>query len=196
MSNENVVAPRKYYLYGLDISLKNTGVAIFDLEAREFVYIDSFNTEGIRNTKQYKNYDITALKLAKITEWFEELVKQYPPYFASIEQMVKVERKFGVNINELKAIAKATGVIQNVLWNIPQEFYYPSEVKSTIIKGNATKEVVKSEILRRFPNLEFNNLDESDAVAVALTQLIKVGIIDWDKPPEVKKAKQRKKRND
>ncbi len=186
-----------YYLYGLDISLKNTGVAIFDLETKEFVYIGSFSTEKIRNTKEYKGYDLNALKLHKIKEWMEELVEEYPPYFASIEQMIKKERQYGVNIDEIKAIGKATGVVQSVIWNVPQAFHYPSSVKLAIIKGNASKELVQSEILKRYPNLEFDNFDESDAVAIALTQLIEVGIVEWDRPTPVpvKKKTTRKKVN-
>ncbi|MER2006514.1 MAG: crossover junction endodeoxyribonuclease RuvC [Psychrobacillus sp.] len=188
-----------FYLFGLDISLKNTGVAIYDLEKKEFVYIGSFNTEGIRATREYKNLDATSVKLHKISEWFEDLIEQYPPYFASIEQMVKVDRKIdgkniGVNINEVKGIAKATGVIQEHLWNVPTSFYYPSEVKAVIAKGNASKEVVQNTILHYFPELKFANFDESDATALALTQLINVGIIEWDKPtPPKKKTTKRKK---
>lgn len=193
-------APRKgYYLFGLDISLKNTGVAIFDLETKKFVYIGSFNTEHFRATKEYKNYDLNSLKLGKLSEWFENLVEEYPPYYASIEQMVKVDRKIegkniGVNINEVKGIAKATGVIQRILWNIPTAFYYPSEAKSVIVRGNASKEVVQNEILRHFPELVFANFDESDACALALTQLINVGIIGWDRPIETPKKKATRKK--
>ena len=183
-----------YFLFGLDISLKNTGVSIFDLEAKEFVYIGSFSTENIRNTKEYKGKELTALKLHKLGEWFDNLIEEYPPYFASIEQMVKVEREYGVNINEIKGIAKATGIIQEIIWNVPQEFHYPSEVKLAIVKGNASKEVVQNEILRRYPNLIFKNFDESDSCAVALTQLIKVGIVEWEKPIVEKKKTTRKKK--
>lgn len=183
---------RRIFLYGLDISLKNTGIAIYNLEEKQFVYIGSFSTEKVRNTKEYKGMDLNALKLHKLGEWFDNLMEQYPPYFASIEQMIKKERgSFGVNINEIKGIGKATGVIQERIWNIPQAFYYPSEVKLAIIKGDATKELVQAEILKRFPELEFANLDESDACAVALTQLINVGIVEWEKPPVAPKPKKK-----
>lgn len=182
-----------YYLYGLDISLKNTGVAIFDLESKEFVYIGSFNTEGIKATYEYKGMDVNAVKIHKLSEWFENLTQEYPPYFVAIEQMVLVQRdlgkgKKGYNINEIKGIAKATGVVQRVVWNVPQAFHYPSEVKSAIVKGNASKIAVQNEILRRYPNLSFDSDDESDACAVAITHLIEVGIIEWEKPPVVKKT--------
>lgn len=187
----------RFFLYGIDASLSNTGVAIFDLETKEFVYIGSFSTEGIKATKEYKRLDVNALKLHKLSEWFKNLTEKYPPYFVTFEQMVKVERQFGVNINEIKGIAKATGVLQEAVWNIPQEFYYPSEVKASIIRGNAKKELVRDEILKRYPSLVFDNLDESDACAVALCQLINIGIVEWEKPVEVKQAKSkpRKKKN-
>src|SRR5205085_1813748 len=159
------MASKGFYLFGLDISLKNTGVAIFNLESKQFVYIGSFNTESLRATKEYKNLDINSLKLGKLAEWFRSLVEEYPPYFASIEQMIKVDRRdksgknIGVNIDELKGIAKATGVIQEILCKVPTKFYYPSEAKATIIRGNASKETVQNEILRHFPDLKFNNFD-------------------------------------
>lgn len=186
MEKDNNQLGGKFYLYGLDISLHCTGVAIFDLETKKFVYIGSFDTTNIKATKAHKGLDITAVKIHKIEEWFKELVKMYPPYFISVEQMVKVEREYGVNINEVKGIAKATGVIQSAVWDTPQAFYYPSEVKLAIIKGNAKKDVVQREILKRYPELEFCNYDESDACAVALTQLIKVGIVEWEKIPVAK----------
>lgn len=196
------MASKGFYLFGLDISLKNTGVAIFDLEAKQFVYIGSFNTEHFRATKEYKNLDVNSLKLGKLAEWFKALVEEYPPYFASIEQMIKVERRnkdgknIGVNIEELKGIAKATGVIQEILWKVPTKFYYPSEAKATIIRGNATKETVQNEILRHFPDLKFNNFDESDATALALTQLINVGIIEWTSTPPKKKTTTKRKKKE
>lgn len=186
-----------YYLYGLDISLKNTGVAIFDLEKKEFVYIGSFNTENIKATYEYKGLEVNSIKIHKLKEWFEALIEEYPPYFVAIEQMVFVQRnlgngKKGYNVNEIKAIAKATGVIQSLIWNVPQAFHYPSEVKSAIVKGNASKLAVQNEILRRIPNLSFNSDDESDACAVAITHLIEVGIVEWDKPTEVIKPTKKK----
>lgn len=183
-----------YYLYGLDISLKNTGVAIYDLEKKEFVHIDSFNTEKIKATYEYKGMDVNAVKIHKLREWFENITKEYPPYFVAIEQMVLVQRdlgkgKKGYNVNEIKGIAKATGVIQSVVWNVPQAFHYPSEVKSAIISGNANKIAVQNEILRRLPNLSFKNDDESDACAVAICHLMEVGIVEWESDLVVNKNK-------
>lgn len=181
---------KKYYLWGLDISLKNTGLAIYDLETKEFVLITSFNTEKIKATKEYKGLDLNSLKLKKITEWLREIIKEYPPYIVSIERM------FSRFPAETQVIAKATGVIQCMLWNKPQFLYPPKSVKAEIIKGDASKEVIQNEILKRYPNLEFNSDDESDAVAVALCHLIKVGFIEWEKPTVVEKKKTKRKKKE
>lgn len=156
----------KRYLYGLDISLKCTGIAIYDLDEKIFVYIDSFNTENIKATYEYKGLDVNSIKLKKKAEWFKNIVKEYPPTFISIERM------FARFPNETQVIAKATGVIQHIVWDIPQKMYPPKSVKLAIIHGNASKELVKQEILKRFPKLIMDNDDESDAVAVAITYLI------------------------
>jgi Holliday junction resolvasome RuvABC endonuclease subunit len=169
------MSEKKYYLYGLDISLKCTGVSIYDIEEKRFVYIGSFNTEKIRATKEYRGLHLNALKLKKLADWFKEIIKEYPPYIVAIERM------FSRFPTETQVIAKATGVMQCMLWNKPQFLYPPKTVKKEIINGNASKALVKSEILKRYPELEMKNEDESDAVAVALCHLIQTGMIEWEK---------------
>lgn len=179
---------KKYYLWGLDISLKCTGLAIYDLEAKEFVYIGSFNTEKIKATKENKGLELNSVKLKKLVDWVKELYAKYPPYIVAIERM------FSKFPTETQVIAKATGVIQCLLWNKPQTLYPPKSVKLAIIKGDASKELVKSEILKRYPNLTMNNEDESDAVAVAICHLIALGMIEWEKPPVVEKKRTTKRK--
>lgn len=176
------------YLYGLDISLKETGIAIYNLDTQEFVYISSFNTEKIYATKDNKGLHLNALKLKKIADWMKVIIKEYPPYIASIERM------FSRFPKETQAIAKATGVIQCLLWNIPQYLYPPKSVKLAIIKGDASKELVREEILKRYPSLIMNNDDESDAVGVALCFLIENELIMWEKPKVEKKKRLSKKK--
>lgn len=177
------------YLYGLDISLKDTGVAIYNLHTKEFVYIGSFNTEKIYATKENKGLHLNALKLKHIVDWMKEIIRKYPP------DIVSIERMFSRFPMETQAIAKATGVIQCLLWNKPQHLYPPKSVKLAIIKGDASKELVKTEIQKRYPNLIMQNDDESDAVAVALCFLIEKGLIEWEKPIiEKKKRASRKKK--
>lgn len=166
----------KRYLYGLDISMKQTGLAIYDLDKKEFVVIDSFNTEKIYATKKYKGLNLSAIKLKEAKEWFMKYVDEYPPNIASIERM------FSRFNNETQTIAKMTGVIQECIWNIPHFLYPPKKVKSYIVHGSATKEDLFNSVLIKYPNIEVKNDDESDAIAVALTFLIDHEILKWKKP--------------
>ena len=180
----------KLYLFGLDISLKNTGVAIYDLTEKRFVYIDSFNTEKIYATKNYKGLHLNAIKLNKLSKWFEGILEEYPPALVSIERMFS---RFPL---ETQAIAKATGVIQETIWDKPQSLYPPKSVKLAIVHGSATKEDVANSILTSttYNYLKFKNEDESDAVAVALTYLIDKELVEWKKPKwsEIKKLREPK----
>jgi Holliday junction resolvasome RuvABC endonuclease subunit len=176
----------KRFLYALDISLKNTGITIYDLDEKKFVFIDSFSTEKIYATKENKGLHLNAVKLKRITEWLWGIIQEYPPYIISIERM------FSRFPTETQAIAKATGVIQCLLWDKPQYLYAPKEVKAKLIHGSATKEDVENAIKTKY-DFEFKNDDESDSFAVALTFLIDKDLIEWDKPSWTEIKKLRKK---
>lgn len=179
---------KKRYLYGLDISLKNTGISIYDLDAHEFVFVDSFSTDKIYATKKNKGLHLNAVKLKEVVAWIKPIIKKYPPFIVSIERMFS---RFPM---ETQAIAKATGVIQCLLWNVPQYLYPPKSVKLAIIHGTASKELLMEEILKRYPKLVMKNDDESDAVAVALCFLIDKELIKWEKSIVEKKKRKSKKK--
>ena len=179
---------KKKFLWGFDLSLKQTGLAIFDLEKKEFVLVESFNTEKIYATKENKGLYLNGVKLKKITDWIKPLLKEYPPI------MVIIERGFSRFNNETQVIFRCHGVINCLLWNVPQEYYPPKSVKAEIWHGDASKDDIEKEILKRYPNLVISNEDESDAVAVALCHLIKVGYIDWEKSELPKKKKKSTKK--
>lgn len=171
------------YLYGLDISLKNTGITIYDLDKEEFVFIDSFSTQKIYATKENKGLHLNAVKLRRIADWMSEIIEKYPPHIVAIERM------FSRFPTETQVIAKATGCIQCLLWNVPQFLYAPKEVKASILKGDATKAQLQKAINAKYNDVTFANEDESDSFAVCLTYLIKEGLIEWVKPELPKKRR-------
>lgn len=177
-------------LYGLDISLKNTGITIYDFDTKEFILVDSFNTEKIYATKENKGLHLNAVKLRKISDWIEGIIDEYPPYIVSIERMFS---RFPL---ETQAIAKATGVVQELLWNVPQYLYPPKQVKATLIHGDATKEDLQIAINAIYNDIKFRNEDESDSFAVALTFLIEHELFDWEKPKWSDIKKLRKPKDD
>ncbi len=189
MKSRMVSNKDKKFLFGLDISLKNTGVTIYDLDSKEIVLIDSFNTERIYATKENKGLHLNAVKLKKLTDWMWGIIKEYPPYIVSIERMFS---RFPL---ETQAIAKATGCIQCLIWNKPQYLYPPKEVKAKIVHGSATKEDVANSIKTKYNGITFKNEDESDSFAVMLTFLIDHEILEWEKPKwaDIKKMRESNK---
>lgn len=176
------------YLYGLDLSLKNTGIAIYDLVDKEFVLVDSFNTEGIKQTNKYfkdsefkdtmtlaefKELFLNALKLYKLEKWLCELAEKYPPKYISIE------RGFSRFNTETQVLFRVHGVVNRLFYDVPQYYYPPKKIKAMIVSGNASKDLLRKTIKSKLPNVIMKNEDESDAVGIALTYLIENELIDW-----------------
>ena len=103
------------------------------------------------------------------------LSTQYPP------TIVCIERYFRHFNNSTITLAKIHGIINYKFYNVSQIYYPPKTIKETIIHGNATKERMRKIIESAYPNVNFQNNDESDSFAVVLTFLIKNNYIEWDK---------------
>lgn len=166
------MSTKNKFLYGLDISLSCTGVAIYDLEKREFVFIGSFSTAHI---KAQKNRYHNALKLRELGSWLESLIEQYPPFYVAIE---KGFSQFNI---ATQVLFRAHGVINLIFWDYPQKYYPVLSVKEYVVHGKATKEDLKNTINTKY-NYIFKNEDESDAFSVALAALIENELIEWEKP--------------
>jgi Holliday junction resolvasome RuvABC endonuclease subunit len=171
------------YWYGLDLSLTQTGVAVFDMDKMDFVYVGSFNTEKIYATKQYKGLYLNGLKLKKLFDFMNDIFEKFPPSKAIIE---KPTTKFYA---ETMALGRVHGIINCRLWDIQQEYLLPSNIKLTVsFEGNATKQRVQQVIQKNFPHLIMNNEDESDACSIILASLIQNGLITWEKPVKIVKS--------
>lgn len=171
------------YLWGLDLSLSNTGITVVDLENRKFVCICSVSTDKVKSKKGlYHN----ALKLDHIHSFLQELALKYKP------DVIAIERGFSQFNTATQVLFRVHGVVNHMFKDIPQIYYPPKTVKEAILHGTATKAQLQTSIQTKYETLVFANEDESDSFAVALTYLIKEGIIEWIKP-EKPKPKKRKK---
>ena len=148
------------YIYGLDLSLSNTGVTIFDGETP--VFVGSIPT----NPK-----DEHGKRLKEIYSFLSLLKDKYPP------SVVCIERGFTRFNKATQALYKVVGCVNLLFCDIEQIYYSPNEVKATLANGKATKEEVASAVEKLFPNCKFRNNDESDSFAIAITHLIKTGVI-------------------
>lgn len=176
-------------LYGLDLSLSCTGVTVYSITQKKVLYIGSLNTEKItlKKPEKDKNIYLNGKKLKAINDWMQELIKQYPP------TVVCIERGFSRFNTSTQVVYRCHGIINLLFADHAQIYYPPKSVKEAIYKGTATKQQLQRVILNNYPDLEFNNEDESDSFAVALTYLLKNNLIEFEKPivdkPKKKKTK-------
>lgn len=153
------------YIYGLDLSMSCSGVTIYDLDSKSFVIVDSIKT---------KDKDQHGTRLHMQRNFLEDYMKEYPPY------EVAIEKGFSRFNKSTQVVFRVHGVANELYHEYEQYYYTPNMVKKTITEnGRASKEEVASEIIKKYPELRFNNDDESDSCAVLLTHLkkrYKVGI--------------------
>jgi crossover junction endodeoxyribonuclease RuvC len=150
------------YIYACDISLSNTGLAIFS-ENGNPVKITSIST----NSK-----DKHPQRLKVIADSILELRKVYSPLVMIYESGFY---RFSIST---KAIYKCIGLIEYLFNNVNQYSYAPSTIRKVVCgSGRANKDDVEKVVSRIFPYLSFENQDQSDACAVGLCYFMENGII-------------------
>ncbi len=162
------------YIYGLDPSLKNSGIVIIDKDTKEVVYVGGIRTDNIKDYKNLPEEMRNPKKLRFIYEELIKLTKKYPPSVAVIE------RGFTRFNKSTQVVFRVHGIF-NLVFSEVDNIYYPAKtIRETLYKGNASKEEV-ADILSKHLNITFNSDDESDAMAVAYAYLVKNGL-EWTKP--------------
>lgn len=154
------------FLYGLDLAMGCSGVTIFNLDTLEPVHISSIKTS---------DKDTHGKRLKNIADTLIGFRKSYQP------SIIVIERAFSRFNTSTAAIYKVHGVTNYLFHDIEQIYYPPKTVKESVIKGDATKQFVRDMVQVAYPNVKFENEDESDSFAVALTYMIKNKYITWDK---------------
>ncbi len=155
----------KKYIYGLDLSMANSGISIFNLNTYKPVLITSVST----NAK-----DEHGKRLHTQREYMKELIEKHPPY------EIAIERSFTRFNNATQILYRCHGVVNELFYNYPQFYYAPNAIKKIITgNGQSNKSIVAKKILEKYPYLKFANNDESDATAIAICHLIKKHKMKW-----------------
>jgi len=150
------------FLYALDISLKNTGIAIFT---------DFGNPVSIRSIST-NSKDKHPQRLQFIADSILRLRKNYSPLAMVFESGFY---RFSAST---QAIYKVIGVMQYLFSDVQQYSYAPSTIRKIVCgNGRANKEDVEKSVLKVWPNLSFEDNDQSDACGVGLCYMINKGII-------------------
>lgn len=154
------------YLYAFDLGMDCTGLTIFDMDTCEPVIITSFKTKKTHTHGE---------RLRCIALQIFLLQQQYIP------TIIAIERGFARFNTSTQVIYRVHGLVNYLFGDYKQIYYPPKKIKEVILNGKATKKQVQEEILKHYPNVVFNNEDESDSFAVGLTYLIQEQKMKWDK---------------
>lgn len=109
------------------------------------------------------------MKLENISRNFRELIENFKPDVVAIEEIY-----LGKNVRIALKIGQVMGIIEGLTLNekIKVSLLSPREIKKSLTgKGSATKEQVKFMVENLTGYRGFKKIDESDAVAVAISYL-------------------------
>ena len=149
-------------IFAFDLSLSNTGVAVFHSDSAN-IFLGNFKTSP-KNEIQ--------VRLKNIADFVLDLRKKY-----RCEQVV-IERGFYRYNKASEALNKVHGVVNYLFYDCPQIYYAPSTIKKEIISGKASKEKIKEKLVEWYPEIVFENDNESDAFAVGICYFLKNGILE------------------
>jgi Holliday junction resolvasome RuvABC endonuclease subunit len=152
----------KKYIYAFDLSMSCSGISIFD-EGGNPVKIYSVAT----NAK-----DSTGMRLKSLAIFILDLMEKYPA------STIVLERAFIHYRSAAEALYKVHGVVQLLFCDVPQIYYTPKDIKCTILKGNATKAQIQEKLREKFPDINFENEDQSDSFSVGISYFIKNNLIE------------------
>lgn len=144
------------YIYGLDLSMSDTGVTIFDGDKPVFIGSIATNPKKTHGERLKEIYDFLSL-----------LKDKYTP------DVVCIERGFNRFNKASEAVWKVAGIVNMLFYEVAQVYYSPTTVKATLVGGKASKEELENKILELYPDVKFRNNDESDSFAIVLTHLYK-----------------------
>lgn len=157
---------QKNRILGIDPALNNTGWAVLDaMPDNSIQFVDI----GHISNKVGEDYH---KKLAFLRSEVAKIVEKYAPSAMSIEETF-------VNMNALSSLklGVARGVIMSVAFENEMQVmeFRPNQIKSAITGvGKADKQQVQYMSKVLVPKADPKTLDESDALAIALTGLFEL----------------------
>lgn len=172
------VISEERYAYGLDISMSTSGIAIFNMDTLKPVLVTSITT----NDKSEHGHRLNEQRC-----YMKTIATEYKP------TVIFIEKGFTRHNTATQVIFRTVGVYNELLRNFPQEYLAPSTVKKAITgNGRASKELLQEVLTERYPEINFSNEDESDAVGVVLCGLIQQYGMKWELPTQDDKGAKKK----
>jgi crossover junction endodeoxyribonuclease RuvC len=146
------------YIWGMDLSLSNTGVAIFDEQGTPVKVF------SIKTTSK-DNYGVRLKIIGKILQRYKKL---YPP-----KELI-IENAFTRYNKATQVLYRLRGLVEYLFWDISQTGIAPTTMKKILTgSGKAEKSDVENSIRKLYPNIEIENDDQSDALGLGTTYFMK-----------------------
>lgn len=155
----------------IDPSISSTGIAIMDIIDGAKPQLEIVYKTSLINKKSLKN------RFEKKEITFELFKYALDKYIEGIDFVIFEDYSFG-SVGYLADAGEQIGLFKHYLWEHKKEFdtVAPATVKRLIGgSGFAKKEIVAEGINKYITNIndiKFNNLDETDAVAIGIAYLI------------------------
>lgn len=155
-------------ILGLDPGLEHTGFGVIEVVGNQYGFVAA----GRISTKPS---DVLPLRLVRIAEGIEEVLRQHGPQEAAVEEVfVNVNAKSSLKLGQARGIALM--VPQKM--GLPVHEYAARLVKKSLVgNGNAEKEQVAHMVKVLLPRAVAASADAFDALAVALTHAHHRGMI-------------------
>lgn len=148
-------------ILGLDPAINRVGYGLIETENKEVVVLSAgVISSGVSSYNQ---------KLINLTEKYAELLDRMLPDIVVIEEIY-----VGKNPRVALKIGQITGLLiaSSIKRKIPFHLIPPAEVKECLVgSGIATKQQVQFMLEHITGYRNFKNMDESDAVAVAVAYI-------------------------
>lgn len=173
-----MIFPPEYIVIGADLSLNRPGFAILHIKNDK---IEDVKTCCVDNKTVFTNKS-RGQKLTEIADKLKELLVSDLPMYLIREKAIN-NSSFGTRSGTAArtGISEVVGVVDYISWQFKKEWaeMYPTTIKKYITGyGRSVKAEVASHLTSYVGEIEYENDDESDAVAVAVAWLIANSIID------------------
>ena len=151
------------YIYGLDPSLSNFGICIFDIKGNPIKAISVATSP--KDGEHGKRLKIIADVLL-------DLRKNYETH------LIALESGFSRHTVSTQVLYRVRGLCDYIFYDCEVRAFAPSSVKK-IVSGNgkASKIQLQEIISKKFPTLKFEDEDQSDACCIATCLMIEKNLM-------------------